>query len=267
MKTTVTNAAYRALICATVNEKIKQTRELQTNWLAGRLMQEDTSVVSSVLVPGRPSRPELVSPRDLKPRKLHTPEGKAAFIHALTHIEFNAINLALDAVYRFPNMPKEFYTDWLKVAVEEAYHFELLAERLGELGYSYGDFPAHDSLWEMAVKTETGVLERMAIVPRVYEARGLDVTPGMIERLQKMSDSRSVDILVLILRDEIGHVATGNRWYLWACEQANRDPLQTFIDLIRQYRPGPVKGPFNYEARLQAGFTQEELKGLEQLEN
>ena len=267
MKTPVNNAAYCALICSSVNEKIKKTRELQVNWLAGRLSMEDASIASSGLAPGRPSRPELVSPRFLKPRKLHTPEGKAAFIHALTHIEFNAINLALDAVYRFSNMPREFYTDWLKVAVEEAHHFELLAERLNELGYRYGDFPAHGSLWEMAVKTETGVLERMAMVPRVYEARGLDVTPGMIERLQKMGDSRSADILVLILRDEIGHVAAGNRWYLWACEQANQDPQQTFKDLIQEYRPGPVKGPFNYEARLQAGFTQEELKGLEQLEN
>jgi uncharacterized ferritin-like protein (DUF455 family) len=179
-------------------------------------------MVSTSLEPGRPDLPKLVAPKLLKPRKLHAPEGKAAFIHALTHIEFNAINLALDAVYRFQEMPRAFYTDWLNVAVEEAHHFELLAARLGELEYHYGDFPAHDSLWEMAIKTETGVLERMAMIPRVYEARGLDVTPGMITRLEKMGDSRSAEILVLILREEIGHVAAGNRWYLWACGLVSR---------------------------------------------
>ena len=265
MKTTLASAAYRALMCSTVNKKINQTQELQSNWLAGQLSLENASRALSVPVPGRPGQPELVSPRRLKPRKLHTPEGKAAFIHALAHIEFNALNLALDAVYRFPQMPRTFYTDWLNVAVEEALHFELLAERLNESGYRYGDFPAHNSLWEMAVKTETGVLERMAMVPRVYEARGLDVTPGMIERLRKMGDSRTAGILMLILRDEIGHVAAGNRWYLWACGLVNKNPQETFKHLIREYRPGPVKGPFNYVARLQAGFTMEELKGLEKL--
>lgn len=264
MNTSVNHAAYQALVCSSVNEKIKLTQALQADWFAGRLSQGDNSTVSTHLEPGRPKLPKLVAPKLLKPRKLHTPEGKAAFIHALTHIEFNAINLALDAVYRFQEMPRAFYTDWLNVAVEEAHHFELLAARLGELEYHYGDFPAHDSLWEMAIKTETGVLERMAMIPRVYEARGLDVTPGMIARLEKTGDSRSAEILELILREEIGHVAAGNRWYLWACEQANCNPQQTFTNLIQQYRPGPVKGPFNYAARLQAGFTEEELKQLEQ---
>ena len=217
----------------------------------------------SCLVPGRPSRPKLVAPRLLKARKLHTLEGKVAFIHALAHIEFNAINLALDAVYRFRNMPPEYYGDWLNVAVEEADHFELLSARLSSLGHHYGDFPAHDSLWEMAIKTETGVLDRMAMVPRVYEARGLDVTPGMIERLQRLGDFQSADILAVILREEIGHVAIGNRWYLWACEKENLDPQHTFSLLIKKYRPGPVKGPFNYAARIQAGFSEEELEQLE----
>jgi len=265
MKISVHQVTYDALINPVTNEKISLTRSLQIDWLAHKLSIENIPIVLSGLVPGRPSLPKLVSPKQLTARKLHTPEGKAAFIHALAHIEFNAINLALDAVYRFREMPKAFYTDWLKVAVEEAHHFELLSGRLKALGYAYGDFPAHDSLWEMAIKTESGVLERMAMVPRVYEARGLDVTPGMIERLTKMGDSSSADILILILREEIGHVAAGNRWYLWACKQENKNPQKTFIDLIKRYRPGPVRGPFNYEARIQAGFSQEELKELEQL--
>ncbi|XP_014680055.1 PREDICTED: uncharacterized protein HI_0077-like, partial [Priapulus caudatus] len=134
-------------------------------------------------------------------------------IHAVTHIEFNAINLALDALYRFQHMPRDFYIDWLQVAAEEAHHFSLLRQRLEKMGYHYGDMPAHNGLWEMTVATDHDVLTRMALVPRVLEARGLDVTPGMMERLKKVDDQETVDILTLILRDEIGHVAIGSRWH------------------------------------------------------
>jgi uncharacterized ferritin-like protein (DUF455 family) len=263
MTSSVFQAAYIALMASDVMKKVELTQQLKDDWFSGLLSTEEVVATLSRLVPGRPLRPKLVAPRLLKARKLHTFEGKVAFIHALAHIEFNAINLALDAVYRFRDMPSEYYGDWLNVAVEEARHFGLLSARLVSLGHRYGDYPAHGSLWEMAIKTETGVLERMAMVPRVYEARGLDVTPGMIEKLQRLGDFQSADILAVILREEIGHVATGNRWYLWACKKEDIDPQCTFSSLIKRYRPGPVKGPFNYAARIQAGFSEEELEKLE----
>lgn len=212
--------------------------------------------------PGRPDKPDLVAPRDL-PRRRNTAEsGHAALIHAITHIEFNAINLALDAIARFADMPEDFYRDWLRVAAEEATHFTLLNAHLGESGKGYGDFPAHDGMWEMARKTHHDPLIRMALVPRVLEARGLDVTPKMMDKLRASGDLKAVDILELILREEIGHVAIGTRWFNYLCDQRQLDPLSTFSDLLNSYFAGELRGPFHDEARKQAGFTEAEMAML-----
>lgn len=203
-------------------------------------------------------------PRDVPKRGLGTLEGRAALLHALAHIEFNAVNLALDAIYHFRGMPQAYYADWLRVAQEEAYHFTLLRTYLQELGFDYGDFPAHNGLWEMALRTDHDVLIRMALVPRVLEARGLDVTPGIQARLKEVGDTRAMEILAIILRDEIGHVEVGNRWYRWCCEQRGIDPVPHFIALYREFVT-PFGGPMNHTARKAAGFTQEELDLLASL--
>ncbi len=186
-------------------------------------------------------------------------------IRAIAHIEFNAINLALDAVYRFRDMPAEFYRDWLKVAAEEAYHFSLLTTRLSALGYAYGDFSAHDGSWEMAQETAHDVLVRMALVPRVLEARGLDATPKIIARLQAIGDKDTSEILQIILRDEIGHVAIGTHWFHYLCQQRDLEPRATFRQLLALHLRGQVRGPLHRAARLQAGFAEEEMDELEGL--
>lgn len=212
--------------------------------------------------PGRPPRPRLVAPRDVPQRGLGSVEGRAALIHAIAHIEFNAMNLAWDAVYRFRDMPADYYRDWVGVADDEARHFELLTARLAELGFAYGDFDAHDGLWEMATKTADSCLARMALVPRVLEARGLDVTPGLIARLGGLGDHATVAILEIILREEVPHVAVGSRWFAWCCAREGVDPQPTFIALLRQFGAAP-KRPFNRPARLAAGFSPMEIEELE----
>jgi uncharacterized ferritin-like protein (DUF455 family) len=218
-------------------------------------------------IPGRPPRPELVSPRLVKHRSMRTVEGRAALIHALAHIEFNAINLALDAIWRFTGMPAEYYADWLKVAEEEAYHFSLLSAHLQTLGFSYGDFSAHNSLWDMAEKTQNDVLARMALVPRTLEARGLDASPPVRAKLAQAGDLAAAEILDIILRDEIGHVAIGNRWYGWLCATRGLDPIATYAALASTYKAPPLRGPFNLEARRAAGFSEPELAALGGLDN
>lgn len=183
-------------------------------------------------------------------------------IHALAHIEFNAINLALDAIWRFPGMPQAYYTDWLQVAAEEAQHFNMLAGHLGNLGYQYGDFPAHDGLWEMADKTRHDILARIALIPRTMEARGLDVSPGLRAKLAQAGDTDAAAILDIILRDEIGHVRIGNRWFDWLCRQRDQEPADTYSALTGAYRMPALRGPFNLDARRAAGFTDEELVEL-----
>jgi uncharacterized ferritin-like protein (DUF455 family) len=193
---------------------------------------------------------------------MNTVEGRASLIHALAHIEFNAINLALDAVWRFPNMPEAYYLDWLQVAQEEAYHFGLLADHLVTLGYQYGDFSAHNSLWELAEKTQEDVLARMALVPRTMEARGLDATPALRAKLAQAKDLAAAEILDIILRDEIGHVAIGNRWFGFLCEQRQLEPIACFAELAMKFRAPTLRAPFNVSARLAAGFTPEELQAM-----
>ncbi|HSF70789.1 MAG TPA: ferritin-like domain-containing protein [Methylotenera sp.] len=210
-------------------------------------------------IPGRPIKPELVAPLSLPKRSMRTSEGRAALIHALAHIEFNAINLALDAVWRFDNMPENYYTDWLKVATEEAYHFSLLNTHLKTLGYAYGSFSGHNSLWEMVDKTKEDVLARMALVPRTMEARGLDASPALRNKYAQIADLKMAGILDIILHDEIGHVAIGNHWFNWLCNQRKLEPIATFKQLCQQYSAPKLKPPFNLEARRLAGFSDAEL--------
>jgi uncharacterized ferritin-like protein (DUF455 family) len=211
-------------------------------------------------IPGRPARVALVAPKLLKRRSLATVEGRAALIHALAHIEFNAVNLALDAVWRFSEMPVAFALDWAQVAAEEAAHFELLNEHLSRSGFSYGDFPAHDGLWEMAERTQGSVLARMALLPRTLEARGLDASPGIRDKLRQAGDELGANIVQRILDDEIRHVAIGNRWFRYCCYQRQIDPMQTFTELCRTYRAPVLRSPFNIPARKAAGFTPEEIE-------
>ena len=213
-------------------------------------------------LPGCPARPELRSHLDVPKRSPFTAEGLAALLHAVTHIEFNAINLALDAIWRFDGLPDAYYRDWLQVAVEEAQHFSLLRAHLQTMGYEYGDFPAHTGLWDMTAKTRDDVLARMALVPRTLEARGLDATPPMQAKLRKVATPhalRAVEILDIILRDEIGHVATGNHWYRALCTQRGLEPIATYALLAAQYGAPHIKGPLNLEARRHAGFDAAEL--------
>jgi uncharacterized ferritin-like protein (DUF455 family) len=236
---------------------------MAASWQAGDLRLEYTQAQAQLdIAPGRPSLPELISPRLLKHRSMRTTEGRAALIHALTHIEFNAINLALDAIWRFDGMPREYYLDWLKVAAEEALHFSLLERHLQTLGYHYGNFPAHNSLWEMAEKTRGDILARMALVPRTLEARGLDASPLMRAKLAQAGDQAAAEILDIILRDEIGHVAIGNRWYNFLCAQRELDPVAIYDALALRYKAPMLRGPFNLEARRAAGFNEAELTAL-----
>jgi uncharacterized ferritin-like protein (DUF455 family) len=257
----------RALQCLELDDpaaKLVATANTADAFARGSLHLDDRGLpLRSVSTPGRPARPRLVRARDLPQRGLGNAEGRAALIHAVAHIEFNAINLAWDAVYRFRGMPPAYYADWVGVAADEARHFALLDARLGELGHVYGDFDAHGGLWEMAVKTSDSCLERMALVPRVLEARGLDVTPGMIARLSRAGDTATVAILELILREEVAHVAAGSRWFAWCCARAGLDPDATFTALVARHAPGAVRGPFNAAARLAAGFSADELRRLE----
>ena len=198
----------------------------------------------------------------VKQRSVNTVEGRAALIHAIAHIELNAIDLALDIVWRFAGMPDEFYRQWVGVAKQEAYHFTLLRDHIRSMGFEYGDFPAHNALWEMAEKTKDDVLARVALVPRTLETRGLDASPPIRAKLVKAGDHRAGEILDIILRDEIGHVALGNHWYRWLCEQRGLDPIKTYAGLTETYGAPKPRGPFNIEARRAAGFTEEEIRQL-----
>ena len=213
-------------------------------------------------LPGRSGRPVLVAPAALKRRSPFTPAGRAVLLHAVAHIELNAIDLALDAVWRFAGMPQEYYRDWLRVASEEALHYTLLAEHLGTLGHVYGDFPAHDGLWAMTVRTAGDITARMALVPRTLEARGLDATPPMQARLRQAGDERAVAILDIILRDEIDHVAVGNHWYRWLCQRDGLDPMAHYALLALRHGAPVPRPPFNTAARLAAGFTAQEIAAL-----
>ena len=228
--------------------------------------QPHATPVQRIEQPGMPEQPRLIDPQRMARRGVGTLAGRVSLLHALAHIEFNAINLALDAVYRFRDMPADYALDWLQVASDEARHFELLADRLQVLGSYYGALDAHAGLWSMALKTDHDVLVRMALVPRVLEARGLDVAPTMIDKLRHAGDDASADILEIIYRDEIDHVRIGNHWFGHLCQQRSLEPADVFATLLQQHSRGVLRGPYNTVARLQAGFTEDELAALVTIE-
>jgi uncharacterized ferritin-like protein (DUF455 family) len=257
------DAALAALRETDPAAKCAQVRALWADCQAGRATPDPACAPAEPAgLPGRPARPELVEPRQLQRRSMRSEAGRAVLLHALAHIEFNAINLALDAVWRFSGMPEAFYGDWLQVAAEEAHHFTLLAARLAEFGHAYGDFPAHNGLWDMCERTRDDVLARMALVPRTLEARGLDASPPIRARLVQAGDQASAAILDVILRDEIGHVRIGNHWFRHLCGQAGLDPHATYLRLADTHHAPRLRGPFNFDARRDAGFDDAELAAL-----
>ena len=251
-------ATLRAYCCADPAQKCALTLELP---------QPDCPLDQAVDLPaqpGRPARPQLIHPAKVPRRKLGSEAGRVALVHAVAHIEFNAINLALDAALRFAGMPLAFYQDWISVARDEARHHQMLSARLDQMGAAYGDCSAHNGLWEMAEKTAHDALLRMALVPRVLEARGLDVTPGMITRLREVGDTATVQNLEVILEEEVRHVAIGSHWFRYLCAQRGLEADSTFAALMAQYMPGnkAAAGHFNVAARREAGFSEQELLTL-----
>lgn len=254
--------AAQCLQASDVEVKLQLAAQLRKDWQSGQLSRQPVEL-PDIKQAGHPAAPQLVHPRDLSKRSLASDEGRLALIHAVTHIEFNAINLACDALCRFQSMPDDYYSDWVRVAAEEAEHFALLRNRLRQSGRDYGDWPAHNGLWDMAQRTAHDCLVRMALVPRMMEARGLDVTPGMMKRFAQVGDAETVEVLGVILRDEIGHVEMGSRWFQYLCQQRDLDPEETYFALLDEYLHGEIRCPLHKDARRQAGFSEPELIRLE----
>jgi uncharacterized ferritin-like protein (DUF455 family) len=235
--------------------KVALSQALAAAWRRGEMAQIGRAAPRER--PARPARPLLLTPRDMPKRRAGgAPAARVALLHALAHIELNAIDLAWDIVARFTDeaLPRGFYDDWVGVAAEEAKHHALLAARLADVGAAYGDLPAHDGLWGAAQATAHDLLARLAVVPLVLEARGLDVTPAMIERLERSGEPESAAVLRVIYADEIGHVAAGSRWFGWLCDRRGLAPEETFHTLVRRHFKGAVKPPFNREGRVAAGL-------------
>ncbi|PKM42147.1 MAG: DUF455 domain-containing protein [Gammaproteobacteria bacterium HGW-Gammaproteobacteria-1] len=262
-ETNLFNAALDCLRACEAADKVALTRAAAQAWREGGLSLAAAHPPQTLAAPGRPARLRLVMPRELPRRRPDSREGRAILFHALTHIEFNAINLAWDAVYRFRAMPRAFYDDWIRVAEEEAQHFELLRAHLNTLDADYGDWPGHNGLWEMALKTAHDPLVRMALVPRCLEARGLDVNPGIQDKLRAAGDTEGCALLDIILRDEIGHVAIGDRWFRHLCAERGLAVETTYRSLMDEYMKGPPRGLFHLEARRSAGFSEAELAYLQ----
>lgn len=265
MKKNLFNVVFECLVESDLDKKMQKLSQIQADWSEDNFDFTPTTEIARVPDAGRPEKPELVPPRELPRRRLGSKEGHASLMHSIAHIEFNAINLALDALYRFQTMPFEYYRDWLGVAGEEAYHFQMVREHLLTLGYEYGDMPAHDGLWMTTYETDHDILVRMALVPRTLEARGLDVTPPMINKLRTIGDKRGVEILKILLHDEVGHVEVGSRWFRYLCTERNLNPFSEFQTIVKKYFHGDLRGPFNFEARKAAGFSDEEIEWLKTL--
>jgi len=253
------------------DEKLALSLDIVGAWDAGSLEWKDGDSLLHEMpqqfsVPGRMDKPVLVEPNKVKNRGFKSVQQRASLIHALAHIELTAVNLAWDSVYRYRGMPREYYDDWIKCAGEETQHFYLLRNSLRDMGYDYGDFPAHDELWQMAVTTADDLMARMAIVHRVLEARALDVVPFSVGKFRGAGDRKTADSLVIIANDEIGHVNAGSRWFRYRCEQEQLDPDKMFFTLMRKYLKSTPKGPFNREARIKAGFSLAEMQELERLD-
>ena len=255
--------AKDCFLIADPDVKIARTNEIASMWFSGKMEWLEGDAPQNLQEPGRLDKPEIVMPRDLKKRKPHTETGRAALIHSLAHIELTAVNLAWDAIYRYRDMPKEYYADWVQCAKEEAGHFALLRQKLRDMGFDYGSFAVHGELWKMAITTKDDLTDRMAIVHRVFEARALDVIPHTLGRFEQLNDTEMVKILNLICNDEIGHVNSATRWFRYRCEQQGMNPDTTFVALLKHYLTSPLAGPFNYQARKQSGFNQFELDYLD----
>ncbi|GLQ07557.1 ferritin-like domain-containing protein [Sneathiella chinensis] len=252
--TTLSDLALTILTTADAAEKARLSREAAALWRAAPHME--IGQVCPPDHPARPEKPELLPPTEMPRRRGTSDKARAALLHAVQHIELNAIDLAWDMVARFTDegFPRAFYDDWVQVGDEEGKHFLLLRDRVAELGYEYGDFPAHNGLWEAAHSTRDNIAARLAVVPMVLEARGLDVTPAMIERFGNLGDTASVSVLKVILSEEIGHVATGNRWFKFICQKQGREPKAYWQKMVRENFRGLLKPPFNEEARSAADF-------------
>jgi len=257
----------KALESSSVEETIQLTRQVFKQLAEDSLFVEPTERVIKPIDQVRfPSKPICIEPRDLPRRRLGSDGGKRSFIHSIAHIEFNAIKLALDIAYRFKGLPVQFYRDWVYVANDECKHFEMLNNHLANYECVYGDLPSHDGLWSMAVKTDDNILARLSLVPRYLEARGLDVTPAMLQKLQAQKDTASAAILEVILEDEVGHVAFGTTWLDFICEQFSVERENVYFENINHFMKGQILGPFNRELRLRAGFSEAELTELERLD-
>ena len=258
--------AFEAIMLGNATEKCRATQALLDDLRSGKMVYQHAMEPLEISTPGFPDDLQLVAPRNLKRRGIARQAGRNALMHAIAHIEFNAINLALDAAYRFRGMPEAFYRDWINVAADEARHFKLICGYLDQHNCRYGDHPVHSGLWDMAFSTRSDVVARMALIPRVLEARGLDVTPAMVERLKRVSDDLAVEVLQVIYTDEIEHVKTGSKWFKYCCDQRGLEQEKTFIRMIDQYLHGELRGPFNKPARRLAGFNDDEMDFFTSLE-
>ncbi|GMB82343.1 ferritin-like domain-containing protein [Shinella zoogloeoides] len=249
--------ATAGILAADLDLKTALAQETARRWFARTLSMRSPRDPALPLRPGRPAKPELIPPRHMEKRSLHTMKGRIALLHALAHIELNAVDLALDIVARFTTerVPHSFFDGWMQVAFEEAKHFRLVRDRLRELGADYGDLPAHDGLWQAAHDTRNDLTARLAVVPLILEARGLDVTPTLQAKMRETGDHASADILDIIYNDEKGHVAVGAKWFRFLCAREKKDPSATFRELVRLNFRSPLKPPFNDIARAEAGLT------------
>ncbi|WP_112606442.1 ferritin-like domain-containing protein [Rhizobium sp. WW22] len=267
--TSLRGGAIAAIRSADLDRKTELAQESANRWFARTLSLRSPLDAPLADRPGRPEKPQLVPPKNMEKRSLHTLKGRIALLHAIAHIELNAVDLALDIVARFATgpVPNSFFDGWMQVAFEEAKHFRMVRARLRELGADYGDLPAHDGLWQAAHATRTDLTARLAVVPLILEARGLDVTPALQAKMRETGDLESAAILDVIYNDEKGHVAVGAKWFRFLCAREKRDPARTFQELVRANFRGSLKAPFNDIARAEAGLTPSFYRSLTSTSN
>jgi uncharacterized ferritin-like protein (DUF455 family) len=255
--TSLRGGATAAILSADLDIKTRLAQETASRWFERRLSLRSPLDPPLPERPGRPAKPELVPPKAVGKRSLHTVNGRIATLHAIAHIELNAVDLALDIVARFATepVPNSFFDGWMQVAFEEAKHFRMVRARLNQMGADYGDMPAHDGLWQAAHSTRNDLTARLAVVPLILEARGLDVTPSLQAKMRETGDLESAAILDVIYNDEKGHVAIGAKWFRFLCARERKDPAATFQQLVRANFRGSLKAPFNDIARAEAGLT------------